>query len=94
METKYSLQNCKKLANRPHHELVKKSTISALNFLIYEYTLVFFVVKFVFQMVMSHIRGSVTLITITNNYNSSQSMTVSDPLHSLLDIECLLFHCD
>jgi hypothetical protein len=30
-------------------------------------------------------------ITITTNYNSSQSMTVSDLLHSLLDYESLLF---
>jgi hypothetical protein len=33
-------------------------------------------------------------ITITINYNSSQSMTDSGSLHSLLDYECLLFHCD
>jgi hypothetical protein len=32
------------------------------------------------------------LITIT--YNSSQSMTAQDSLHSLLDYECLLFYCD
>jgi hypothetical protein len=32
--------------------------------------------------------------TITINYNSSQSMTVYGSLHSLLDYECLLFHCD
>jgi hypothetical protein len=30
--------------------------------------------------------------TITTTYNSSQSMTVYDSLHSLLDYECLLFH--
>jgi hypothetical protein len=33
-------------------------------------------------------------ITITTNYNSSQSVTVYDSLHSLLDHEHLLFHCD
>jgi hypothetical protein len=33
-----------------------------------------------------------TPITITINYNSSQSVTVSDSLSSLLDYECLLFH--
>jgi hypothetical protein len=33
-------------------------------------------------------------MTITTNYNSSQSMTAQDSLHSLLDYECLLFHCD
>jgi hypothetical protein len=27
------------------------------------------------------------------DYNSSQSMTVEDSFHSLLDYECLLFHC-
>jgi hypothetical protein len=32
-----------------------------------------------------------TWITITINCNSSQLMTVSDSLHSLLDYECLLF---
>jgi hypothetical protein len=32
-----------------------------------------------------------TYITISINYNSSQSMTVQDSLHSLLDYECLLF---
>jgi hypothetical protein len=32
--------------------------------------------------------------TITVNYDSSQSMTVYDSLPSLLDHECLLFHCD
>jgi hypothetical protein len=32
--------------------------------------------------------------TIANNYSSSQSVTVSDSLHSLLDCECLLFRCD
>jgi hypothetical protein len=32
-----------------------------------------------------------TLITITVNHNSSQSMTVSDSLHFLLNYECLLF---
>jgi hypothetical protein len=31
------------------------------------------------------------VFAITINYNSSQSMTVSDSLHSLLDYECLLF---
>jgi hypothetical protein len=30
----------------------------------------------------------------TINYNSSQLMTASDSLHSLLDYESLLFHCD
>jgi hypothetical protein len=35
-----------------------------------------------------------TSSTITINYNSSQSMTVWDSLHSLLDYECLRFHCD
>jgi hypothetical protein len=35
-----------------------------------------------------------TSITITTNYNSSQSMAAWDSLHSLLDYECLLFHCD
>jgi hypothetical protein len=35
-----------------------------------------------------------TYITITTNYNSSQSLTVWDSLPSLLDCECLLFHCD
>jgi hypothetical protein len=35
-----------------------------------------------------------TSITITTNYNSSQSMTVSDSLHSWLDYECLPFCCD
>jgi hypothetical protein len=29
--------------------------------------------------------------TITTNYNSSQSVTVYDSLHSLMDYECLLF---
>jgi hypothetical protein len=33
-------------------------------------------------------------ITITINYNSSQSMTDYDWLHSLLDHEHLPFHCD
>jgi hypothetical protein len=33
-------------------------------------------------------------IAITNNYDSSESMTASDSLHFLLDYECLLFHCD
>jgi hypothetical protein len=32
--------------------------------------------------------------TITIIYDSSQSMTVYNTLHSLLDHECLLFHCD
>jgi hypothetical protein len=32
--------------------------------------------------------------TITVNYDSSQSMTVSDLLHCLLEHERLLFHCD
>jgi hypothetical protein len=32
--------------------------------------------------------------TITINYDSSQSMTVYDSLHSLLGYERLLFHCD
>jgi hypothetical protein len=32
--------------------------------------------------------------TIPINYDSSQSMTVYDSLHSLLDHERLLFHCD
>jgi hypothetical protein len=32
--------------------------------------------------------------TITINYYSPQSMTVYDSLHSLLDHERLLFHCD
>jgi hypothetical protein len=32
--------------------------------------------------------------TITMNYNSSQSMNVYDSLHSLLDHERILFHCD
>jgi hypothetical protein len=32
--------------------------------------------------------------TITVNYDSSQSMTVSDSLHSSLDYECFLVHCD
>jgi hypothetical protein len=31
------------------------------------------------------------LFTITINYNSSQSMTLYDSLHSLLDYECLPF---
>jgi hypothetical protein len=35
-----------------------------------------------------------TSITITTNYNSSQSMAAEDSLHSLLDYECLLFRCD
>jgi hypothetical protein len=35
-----------------------------------------------------------TSITITINYDSSQSMTVKDSLHSLLDHERLLFQCD
>jgi hypothetical protein len=35
-----------------------------------------------------------TSITIAMNYNSSQLMTAWDSLHSLLDYECLLFHCD
>jgi hypothetical protein len=34
------------------------------------------------------------LFTITVNYACSQSVTVYDSLHSLLDYECLLFHCD
>jgi hypothetical protein len=33
-------------------------------------------------------------LTITINYNSSQSMDVQDLLHSLLDYECLLFYCE
>jgi hypothetical protein len=54
--------------------------------------------------IQSRFQGSVTKITgsglddwiywhftITINYNSSQSMTVPDSLHSLLDYECLLF---
>jgi hypothetical protein len=32
-----------------------------------------------------------TSVIVTTNYNSSQSMTVKDSLHSLLDYECLLF---
>jgi hypothetical protein len=32
--------------------------------------------------------------TITINYNSSQSVTACDSLHSLLDYDCLLFHSD
>jgi hypothetical protein len=35
-----------------------------------------------------------TAIAISINYNSSQSVTIYDSLHSLLDYECLLFHCD
>jgi hypothetical protein len=35
-----------------------------------------------------------TTITITLNYNSSQLMSVHDSVHSLIDYECLLFHCD
>jgi hypothetical protein len=35
-----------------------------------------------------------TSITITLNYNTSTSKTTSDTLHSLLDYESLLFHCD
>jgi hypothetical protein len=31
---------------------------------------------------------------ITINYNSSESMTLYDSLHSLLNYECLPFHCD
>jgi hypothetical protein len=34
------------------------------------------------------------LLLITISYNSSQSMTVKDLLHSLLDYGCLLFPCD
>jgi hypothetical protein len=34
-----------------------------------------------------------TSIKITTNQNSSQSMTEQD-FHSLLDHDCLLFHCD
>jgi hypothetical protein len=37
---------------------------------------------------------SLQLLLITFNYNSSQSMTASDSLRSLLDYECLLFRCD
>jgi hypothetical protein len=32
--------------------------------------------------------------TITINYDSSESMILCDSLYSLLDYECLLFHCD
>jgi hypothetical protein len=32
--------------------------------------------------------------TLTINYVSSQSITLYVSLHSLLDYECLLFHCD
>jgi hypothetical protein len=35
-----------------------------------------------------------TTVTITINYNSSQSKTVLDSLQSLLDYVCLLFWCD
>jgi hypothetical protein len=35
-----------------------------------------------------------TSLLLTVNYNSSQSMTGYDSLHSLLEYECLLFHCD
>jgi hypothetical protein len=35
-----------------------------------------------------------TSITIKTNYNSSQSMAAYDSLHSLLNYECLLCHCD
>jgi hypothetical protein len=35
-----------------------------------------------------------TSITMKINCNSSQSMTVWDSLQSLLNYECLLFHCD
>jgi hypothetical protein len=34
------------------------------------------------------------LLLITIDYDSSQSVTAQDSLHSLLDYECLLFHCD
>jgi hypothetical protein len=33
-------------------------------------------------------------IIITINYDSLQLMTLYDSLHSLLDYECRLFHCD
>jgi hypothetical protein len=33
-------------------------------------------------------------LLITINYDSLQSMTVCDSLHSLLGYECLPFHCD
>jgi hypothetical protein len=33
-------------------------------------------------------------LLITISYNSSQSMTGQDSLHSLLNYECLHFHCD
>jgi hypothetical protein len=36
----------------------------------------------------------VTSITVTINYNSSRSVTLQDPLHSLLNYECRPFHCD
>jgi hypothetical protein len=35
-----------------------------------------------------------TSLTVTINYDRSQSVTVYDSLHSLLDHERLLFHCD
>jgi hypothetical protein len=35
-----------------------------------------------------------TPFTVTVNYDKSQSKTVYDLLHSLLDHERLLFHCD
>jgi hypothetical protein len=38
--------------------------------------------------------GFIGTIRITISYDSSQSMTVYDSLHSLLDHERLLFHCD
>jgi hypothetical protein len=37
---------------------------------------------------------SATVLLITINCNSSQSTTVSDSHHALLDYECLLFSCD
>jgi hypothetical protein len=41
-------------------------------------------------------RNKVTESNFTNttNYSSSQSMALSDSLHSLLDYACLPFHCD
>jgi hypothetical protein len=55
--------------------------------------------------ILSRVRGSVpnnhgfwiwwlVLLPLLYNYNSSQSMTALDSLQSLLDYECLLFHCD
>jgi hypothetical protein len=35
-----------------------------------------------------------TSVTIIIDYNSWQSTTAQDSLHSLLDYECLLFYCD